>query len=242
LSEALEVHLHRQIEHSSQFFWHRLRWRAVSDYLPVDDPFALVDVGAGAGLLGTFLARDRPQARYRFVEPIDSLRRFLCERFGNEADAAHEPDYGAAGFVTLLDVLEHQEDDRAFLGDLVGKMAPGSTLLCMVPALPKLWSQWDVTLGHFRRYEKAALLACTEGLRLTVHETSFLFPELVPVGMLRKRRRVADPERKAGEDAEFPDLPGFMNDVLYGLGRTSLALRRRWWTGTSLFMAATVVG
>ncbi len=242
MSEALEVHLHRQIEHSRQFFWQRLRWRAVSGYLPDDAPFDLVDVGAGAGLLGTFLARDRPQASYRFVEPIDSLRQFLCERFGNEADAANEPNYGTAGFVTLLDVLEHQEDDRAFLGDLVGKMAPGSTLLCMVPALPKLWSQWDVTLGHFRRYEKATLLTCTEGLRLSVHETSFLFPELVPVGMLRKRRRVVDPERKAGEDAEFPDLPGFMNDVLYGLGRTSLALRRRWWTGTSLFMAATVEG
>jgi len=242
LSEALEVHLHRQIEHSQQFFWHRLRWRAVSGYLPIDDPFDLVDVGAGAGLLGTFLSRDRPQARYRFVEPIDSLRNFLCQLYGNEADAANEPNYGAARFVTLLDVLEHQEDDRAFLGDIVGKMSPGSTLLCTVPALPRLWSQWDVALGHFRRYEKARLLACAEGLRLTVHETSFLFPELVPLGMLRKRRRVADPARVADESAEFPDLPGFMNDLLYGLGRTSLALRRRLRTGTSLFMAATVEG
>ena len=61
--------------------------------------------------------------------------------------------------------------------------------------------------------------------------------------MLRRRRagsgntQATDAE---GEDAEFPDLPGFLNDVLYSLGTVSLDLRRRWKTGTSLLMVATV--
>jgi hypothetical protein len=240
MTEALEAHLRRQIEHSSRFFWHRLRWRVVRSYLPEDRPFDLVDVGAGAGLLGAFLERDRAQATYRFVEPIDSLRQYLRERYGESADAGDDAGYTSAKFVTLLDVLEHQQDDRAFLSSLVGKMAPGSTLLLTVPALPKLWSQWDVALGHFRRYDKAALLACAEGLPLTVHETSFLFPEMVPPGMLRKRRKSTPVPDISGDDAEFPDLPRFVNDVLYATGTVSVSLRRRWGTGTSIFMAATL--
>jgi len=237
--EALEAHLRRQIEHSRRFFWQRLRWRAVRNYLPADSAFDLVDVGAGAGLLGDFLARDRPRATYEFVEPIESLRQFLRERYGDQADAADQSDFGDAGFVTLLDVLEHQEDDRAFMADLVGKMKPGSTLLLTVPALQKLWSDWDVALGHFRRYDKNLLLRSVEGLPLTINEMSFLFPEMVPLGILRARRKRAEAE---GEDAEFPDLPGPVNDLLYGLGTASLALRHRWRTGTSLFVAATVKG
>ena len=240
MTEALEAHLRRQIEHSSRFFWHRLRWRAIRPYLPESMPFDLVDVGAGAGLLGKFLERDRPKATYRFVEPIDSLRRFLRESYGDQADAGDEPDYGSAEFVALLDVLEHQRDDKAFLAELVSKMSPGSTLLLTVPALASLWSRWDVALGHFRRYDKPSLSAVVEGLPLIVRETSFLFPEMVPLGKLRTLKKRGDPADSAGEDAEFPDLPGLANDVLYGLGTVSLLFRRRWPIGTSLLMAATI--
>ncbi len=239
MTEALEAHLRRQIEHSRRFFWQRLRWRAVRGYLP-EGPFQLVDVGAGAGLLGTFLGEDRPEATYRFVEPIESLREFLRVRYGADADVGDSADYGGAEFVTLLDVLEHQREDRVFMENLVAKMAPGSTLLLTVPALPRLWSQWDVALGHFRRYDRNTLLDCMKGLPLVVHETSFLFPEMVPLASVRARRKSTSAGDALCEDAEFPDLPGFVNDLLYGLGSASLALRRRWKTGSSLFLVGTV--
>lgn len=238
MTEALEAHLRRQVEHSQRFFWHRLRWRAVRSYLPENEAFELVDVGAGAGLLGRYLEQDRPLARYRFVEPIPSLQEFLTERYGSDADVVAADRYDAK-FVTLLDVLEHQEDDRTFLAELVAKMRPGATLLLTVPAHQRLWSQWDVALGHFRRYEKDTLLAVAEDLPLSVRETSFLFPEMVPLGLVRSRKKG---EASTEDGAEFPDVPGVVNDVLYGLGSVSLGLRKRWPTGTSLFLAATVTG
>ena len=70
---------------------------------------------------------------------------------------------GRPGFVTLLDVLEHQEDDAQFIGGLVAKMEPGSVLLLTVPALPKLWSPWDEALGHYRRYTRSSLLDASMG-------------------------------------------------------------------------------
>jgi hypothetical protein len=243
LTEALEAHLRRQIEHSRRFFWQRLRWRVVREYLPAGAPFTLVDVGAGAGLLAEFLSKDRPEVTYQFVEPLESLREFLRERHGPGADASAAATFGSAHAVTLLDVLEHQENDAEFLRQLVAKMAPGSKLLLTVPAQQRLWSQWDVVLGHYRRYDLASLAACAENLPLVIDEMSYLFPEMVPLALVRARRRSGG-EKNSGvsENAEFPDLPGFINDALYGLGSASLALRRRWRTGTSLFMAARVQG
>jgi hypothetical protein len=83
-------------------------------------------------------------------------------------------------FVTLLDVLEHQADDRAFLSELLDKMEPEAALIVTVPALMGLWSEWDVALGHRRRYDKASFRRCVTGLPVEVRELSYLFPEMIP--------------------------------------------------------------
>ena len=162
MTEALEAHLRRQIEHSQRFFWHRLRWRVVRSYLPGERR-----VRARRRRRGRRAARHVPRSATARSRPTGSSSRsnrcvqFLRERYGDARRRGRRRRLRRGRFVTLLDVLEHQQDDRAFLSALVAKMAPGSTLLLTVPALPSLWSQWDVALGHFRRYDKATLLACT---------------------------------------------------------------------------------
>lgn len=232
---SLEAHLRRQIEHSRDFFWHRLRWRAVASQLPAARPFRLLDVGAGAGLLGVFLRRDFPQATYMFVEPIDSLQRYLESSYGVTANGAGQGSLDGVEYVALLDVLEHQEDDRRFLRDLLARMTTGATLIITVPALMSLWSGWDVALGHQRRYDRTSLRRAVEGLPVQVMEMSYLFPEMIPLGLLRKRLKTGSSTgQPAAESAAFPDLPRLVNDGLYVLGRCSLALRRHTPTGSSL--------
>lgn len=232
---ALESHLLRQIEHSRDFFWHRLRWRALAFHLPAGRPFRLVDVGAGAGLLGDYLRRTRPQASYGFVEPLASLEQYLESCYGADANYRDAEVYRGVEIVTLMDVLEHQAEDRPFLAELVGKMEIGATLVVTVPALMSLWSQWDEALGHYRRYDKASFRRCLEGLPVEVRELSYFLPEMIPLGWARKVLRGRSKEAEGdGEPAEFPDLPKPVNDVLYGLGTVSLRLRRVWPAGTSL--------
>jgi hypothetical protein len=239
MTGSLEGHLRHQIEHSGRFFWHRLRWRAIRSYLPQGEPFELIDVGAGAGLLGVYLTSEFPLAQYRYVEPIASLRKHLNTVFGTAADATASTDYHQAQYVTVLDVLEHQSDDRAFMRTVVERMNPGAVLLVTVPALPRLWSRWDSALGHFRRYHQADLMACLDGLPLLVDETSFLFPELVPLAALRARFGGIGKDQDTRGQEEFPNLPRAVNDIFYRFGSASVALRSRWSTGTSLFVAAT---
>ncbi len=233
--EALEGHLRRQIEHSRNFFWHRLRWRAVASYLPKDEAFTLVDVGAGAGLLGLYLRQDRPLATYRFVEPLDPLERHLEQQFGADANTRHLPDYREAAYIAMLDVLEHQEHDSTFLEEVGSKMASGAKLIVTVPALPSLWSQWDVDLGHFRRYDKETLRAAVRDLPFSIVELSYLFPEMVPLGWIRKLRR---PQRvdasPSNESALFPDLPRPINSLLHAGGALTVTWRRWSPRGTSL--------
>jgi hypothetical protein len=224
--DALERHLAHQIEHGREFFWHRLRWAVVSSYLP-DGSFTLVDVGAGVGLIGEFLHDRRPEARYRFVEPIPFLEEHLERRYGTAANAKGDARYGGAAVVTLLDVLEHQEDDRAFMSELAGRLDRGATLIVTVPAGARLWSAWDVALGHYRRYDRESFRRAIAGLPFEIVELDYLFPELVPLAVLRKLR-------PRGDDAEFPELLRPVNALLYGVGRASLRLRRVWPVGTSL--------
>ncbi|HEX3363077.1 MAG TPA: methyltransferase domain-containing protein, partial [Solirubrobacterales bacterium] len=219
-------------ERSQGFFWNRVRWELVESYMP-KGPFDLVDVGAGPGFLGDYLAEHRPDARYAFVEPIEGLERSLIDRFGASANR-RDGDYKGASILTMLDVLEHIEDDRGFLTDLANKSDPGTTLLLTVPALPALWSNWDVLLGHYRRYTKASLASAAELTGFEVIERSYLFPELIPLGMWRRMKERAG-SADAGSDAEFPDLSDPLNETLYRLASGTKATRRLWPAGTSLF-------
>jgi hypothetical protein len=233
-TDALERHLSRQAERSRDFFWNRIRWNLVCSMLPPATAVELVDVGAGTGFLGDLLRIRSPRIEYRYVEPIPSLEESLAERFGADANLRESDSFGGARFVTLLDVLEHQEDDRLFLRELAAKMEPGATLILTVPAMPSLWSEWDAALGHFRRYRKDSLRSALPGDRLEVVELSYLFPELMPAGWVRRMRRGSGASEADASEAEFPDLPGWVNASLYRVGTASTRVRRLWPAGTSL--------
>jgi SAM-dependent methyltransferase len=235
----LESHLHAQLEVGHDFFWHRVRWRAVSAYLPAGEAFELVDYGAGAGTLGRFLGGERPLATYRFVEPMPSLRGRLRATFGPGADASDADGFPDARYVALLDVLEHQRDDREFMRQLVRRMRPQSLLLLTVPALQALWSGWDVALGHWRRYDRRSLAKCLEGMPLKLIEISYLFPEMLPVALFRRWR--SPPGRAPSGGAEFPNLSPRTNAALTAIGSLTVRLRRYAPAGTSLLLVARCV-
>ena len=235
--DPLESHLKDQIDRHADFFWHRVRWKAVSAYLPRAESYTALDVGAGAGIFGIYVERERPEARYDFIEPIPSLATELEARFGADHNRSGNDRLDDVRVVTLLDVLEHLERPDELLADLVARTAPGTAFVVTVPAHRRLWSQWDVALGHCRRYERAELRAVLEQASLEVLEIGFLFPELVPPAWWRARTRKAAPSAEA-EGAEFPRLPRPLDRTLLAVGSATVRARRFMPTGTSLFAAA----
>ena len=59
------------------------------------------------------------------------------------------------------DVLEHIEDDAKELDLASQHLLPDGFLIVLSPAYQWLYSEFDSSIGHFRRYERASLLSLT---------------------------------------------------------------------------------
>lgn len=88
--------------------------------------------------------------------------------------------------VVACEVLEHIENEVAFLEKVHGHLKPGGHLMLSVPARKSLWAEDDEIAGHFRRYEKAEIVSrlSRHGFRL-LEVISYGYPF---VNLLRKAR------------------------------------------------------
>jgi len=76
-----------------------------------------------------------------------------------EGDFMEIDDLGSSfDLAVSMMVMEHVQDDAAFLGRMTKLVRPGGTVLIGVPARMDRWGIDDETAGHFRRYEKTALV------------------------------------------------------------------------------------
>lgn len=96
-----------------------------------------------------------------------------------------------ASLLLMADVLEHVEDDRAFLARWTGALSVGASILITVPADPSLWSRHDRAHGHYRRYELLSLQEVWRGLPVEVELLSYFNRRLFPIARLARRRRSA---------------------------------------------------
>ena len=122
----------------------------------------VLEVGAGIGGTTRVFCSDE-RTRWVCLEPdprqalevkraIDSgtLPRCCEARVGTLADLGGE----RFDAVLYIDVLEHIEDDRAELHQAASLLRPGGRLIVLAPAHQWLFSAFDRSVGHFRRYNK----------------------------------------------------------------------------------------
>jgi SAM-dependent methyltransferase len=64
---------------------------------------------------------------------------------------------GAYDTVVCLNVLEHVEDDRCALQNLMSALEPEGRLILLVPQGPGLFGSLDELVGHRRRYSRESL-------------------------------------------------------------------------------------
>lgn len=213
---------------AGETFWHRVRFQLVGQVASRSSASTVLDIGAGSGLLGTWLARHAPGCAYRFDEASPRLDAALAERFGADHRFGSDAPISADTLVTLLDVAEHVEDDIGLLRGICSRMEPGGQLMLTVPALSWAYTSWDTHLGHHRRYSRRDVLRLAASAGLSVSSCSYLFPELLPLVVLRKFRR------SPREHVDFPQLPVAIDRAAAAVSRTTTALRRIWPAGTSV--------
>ncbi len=231
MTNPLTSHLLAQEARASRHFWYRLRARAIDRFIPLNS--TVLDVGAGAGSLGHILRDVRPDVSYRFREPEPELDAHLAAVFGAEARVPVGTQLSGPTCVVLLDVIEHVPNDTDLLRSIARELPAGATIAVTVPAFKILWSGWDTTVGHFRRYNRRELRRAMSGAGLTVIDARYIFPELFPVAVARRVFR-----RDTGED--FPPIGEVLNRTLWTIGVITQALGRLNPIGTSIVAAATV--
>ena len=198
----------------------------------------LVDVGAGTG---RFLEELGGHCRSVGIEPSPVALAIAGRRSGAlvRGDALELPlASGVAAVVTALDVIEHLEDDRGAVAELARVTRPGGLLVLNVPASDALWSDWDVALGHRRRYRRRTLLAVFAGSGLCVVHCAYANPWLyLPMLLYRRARTAAGSGGSKRLEDRVPPRP--LNRALYALFTASGSAP--WFRppfGSSLFVVA----
>jgi SAM-dependent methyltransferase len=213
------------VEEKSFWFNHRNACiaAAVERYAPPDGG-TIFDVGGGNGYVSVGLAEagfdvvliepgpdGATNAKGRGVDTV------VCS---TAESAGFEP--GSLPAIGLFDVIEHIEDDVAFLSSMHELLATGGRLYATVPAYQQLWSQEDIAAGHYRRYNVDQISAVLGNAGFEVEFASHIFRPL-PLPVLLFRTVPFRLGRGKGDSAKRSD-----NARNHAIGRGMLAkLTRR---------------
>lgn len=239
----MEVEYSRQYRRLyEQHWWFRCRrhWilRQLEERLGDREVGRILDIGAGDGLFLPSLERfGRPEG----LEPeTEAVRPSTCERWPMHLrtfDESFDPGRNY-GLITMLDVLEHLEDDVAALRHARSLLRPGGLLVLTVPALRILWTRHDDLNHHQTRYTRGELRRALETAGFRIADCLYLFHWLVPVKLLIRGAEFL----RAGEP-ELPNLPPpWLNRSFYFLTRLEqeTLTRLRPPFGSSIFAVATI--
>ena len=153
----------------------------------------ILNVGCGTGGNLNFLSQ---YGNVTGLEVNDEALQFAKKRGIEKIYWGRIPDnlpFSKSSFdlITLLDVLEHVDDDEKALRALVPLLKPEGYLLITVPALSFLWSNHDVSHHHKRRYSLTELNTKIKNNGLCVEYSSYinslLFPIIAFIRILKSR-------------------------------------------------------
>lgn len=121
-----------------------------------------------------------------------------------------------ARVVTVLDVLEHLEDDIAGLRELLRILHPNGLMILTVPAHKWLWSDWDTGLHHYRRYDHKTLQNLVQSAHGTIIDIRpFNTIALPMIAIARWSRRFFSSQSHHRQRLEDRIPPHWINRCLY---------------------------
>jgi SAM-dependent methyltransferase len=150
----------------------------------------ILDVGCGTGTLLKYFSR------YGVAQGVDMDEDAIafCHMRGAHRVQKVGPlplpfDDNTFDLITILDVLEHIDDDEGTLRELYRILRPGGMLMVSVPAYQFLWGPQDEISKHKRRYIAPQIRALLKQTGFQVKKLSYfntiLFPAVAVIRMLR---------------------------------------------------------
>jgi SAM-dependent methyltransferase len=148
------------------------------------------------------------------AESIALARTLLPEKSVICSPATNLPfEDNSATVITALDVLEHIEDDAAAANEIYRVLKPGGVFVSTVPALMALWSDWDVKLHHFRRYQLTDYRGVLKGAGFKIQCARYINVAALPAVWAIRQRAKNSPDTKQRAEDSIP--PAAINRLLH---------------------------
>jgi hypothetical protein len=138
----------------------------LKDYLEKYIKGNILEVGAGMGS-NTGLLHNIYCHKWLCLEPDSQLFNVLQIAISADSIPNCQAQNGTISLlqdqlfdsILYLDVLEHIDDDKKEVIQVVQNLKIGGYLIILCPAHQWLFSPFDIAVGHYRRYNKASLKA-----------------------------------------------------------------------------------
>lgn len=132
----------------------------------------ILEVGAGIGSNTHILCKKNVE-RWICLEPDAKLEKKLSNALANDVDTSRcevingtirdLSQHDLFDTILYIDVLEHVEDDKAEIDLALRHLVKGGKLIILSPAHDWLFSEFDESIGHYRRYDKHMLTNLVQG-------------------------------------------------------------------------------
>lgn len=168
-----------------QHWYYRSKAAALCRYIGDSEISRVLDVGAGSGFFTKHLLQ-HTNTHAGFC--VDTG--YSCDKdekyFGKPLQFRRSCSSVDSDLVLLMDVLEHVTDDHGLIVEYADKVPVGARFIITVPAFQQLWSDHDVFLEHYRRYNIQQLERLVRSTGLRVERSSYYFALVFPIaGVLR---------------------------------------------------------
>ncbi len=177
-----------QVNSEAEGVWAQLRASKIIRVIQKRDLDLLWEVGAGNGMVAIPLAQQHVPVIA--IEPLETGAQSLATAgFASYLGTLQELNFPNSSIkaIGLFDVLEHIERPEEILTEIKRVLRPSGLLIITVPAHNFLFSDFDLSIGHFRRYSRATLTKTLEESGLILDSIDYFFQALViPAFILRR--------------------------------------------------------
>lgn len=172
--------------------WETVRFKVLCSFLKkIKKKNFILDIGSGDAFVAKELSQKLSSVNIAAVDInyndefiIRNQRDNLCFfKSLNDLQTTENIDV-----VLLMDVLEHIEKPEALLNEVkkLRGISTSTQFIITVPAFQILFTQHDVFLKHFKRYNRTQLLQLMQQQNFAIDESGYFFFSLLPTRTVQK--------------------------------------------------------
>ncbi|MBT7555868.1 methyltransferase [Candidatus Woesearchaeota archaeon] len=143
---------------------------------------AILDVGAGSGFFSKGLLKANKSQVAELMD-IGYEKEHIEDVNGKELHYINKVTHSNASLVLMIDIVEHIDDDVAFLRSYSGVVNNAMFIIC-VPAFNFMWSGHDTFLGHKRRYTIQNLSKTINSAGLKIDRINYYYAGVFPLAFI----------------------------------------------------------